>query len=413
MTSTGIGEVYKIDGFICHNSFNAAVILVNDISYSNIPEHSIAALAVLNSPEEVKYSYRVKSPEGDLQICPWAIITTNPIVTSSFGRKIGVLSDKEYQDVMSGVLFILDQKHYAVHSCPDYMRGCGIGGAAHSITINPFPNTIDCNSYQTAGFIQAYNEDTISTNASINGTPTTTNKTDENSTPHKKFPASSFSQKDLEQYCGGFRIDKEYFKPDLYKTFIKASQKDIDTFTADNKIPENISKAAVEYCRKKYKELTAFDARFIVTRVPSKVLCTMLKTNHTNAKMLKMMCNVTYNGTATRTPNTNNTFKPKTTSPTTASKPTINKPSTPPVETDNIPDITNEKVLRDYTPQECETILTTYRKFINEDGFKKCPMTIAKKLALVPKYRLKRAYTGKNFDKAYMTLINRTSMHIK
>lgn len=337
------------------------------------------------------------------------------IAQDMLGHKIGTLTYAELDELMSDLRFIFDPNYQKITPCPDIFRGSGLGGqVVIPISSDDFGGVINnpggytpVNNFGPYAQTISGNPDTLTVTSNNPTTPFRPNTGRYNNkfapknnggytksfnanrrTPNKRtdYPASTFSKEDLEKFCSGFRISRDFYDPKY--------QKKKNVFTADqlksmmnyDYMDDATKTSAATYAVNKYDSLTPYDAQLIVPHVPTKILSTMLKESLANTRALKVLCDKI-------TKMDMNEYKKSA---------TLSN-----IVTDSTTIVTRGPMKHEqpnvFDPTE---FAKTNRRYINIEGAKKCPKSVAVQFMQCPRHILKMAFSGKSsdFDKWFTTI---------
>ncbi|MCM1230246.1 MAG: hypothetical protein NC489_08935 [Ruminococcus flavefaciens] len=220
------------------------------------------------------------------------------------------------------------------------------------------------------------------------------------------FPKSIFSNATLRKVAGGFDIPPEYFigTDQNKRKFAALSYRELENVWRKDEHP--ISSDEMMWVVDMYHKMTLFDAYFLTTRLPLRVVVELTGMPKHCAAALKRACNYLrdmpeeeYLKRDTGKPvyrHFKYTFGIDKTADTPHTMPKV--VATTPHKPQSFAPIPYEFA------DDKDEIIKKLRPYMNENGIKKMPTTVKLLFKSTPKHVLKRIWSGKNFEKCYASI---------
>lgn len=244
--------------------------------------------------------------------------------------------------------------------------------------------------------LNAMKNNTVPDVASVFGITATRESGMHDTTPgtEEMFSAvnSILTKDQLAKYCGRFKLSDAFYK----NTAVK---RDIKVLTHDeiHLIMSDTSKAAYLNAADIYDQLQPVDALLYIPRLPTRVLCEVLDTTVAVVRSLKTICNILHDlGDAEYKIRLDNLKD--------------SEVSSGGGVTNTMPSADSGKLAEEQSWREDEA-LKVLRPYLNERKIMQIPDRLAKDFLSIPKYKAKRVFVGKGFEKAYHEAVVRAKNH--
>lgn len=201
------------------------------------------------------------------------------------------------------------------------------------------------------------------------------------------FPSSHFTQAKLEEYAGRFVIPDRYFNPEYAPITRSAAVLNHDELRY---VQQELTNAQLELVMEMYYKLTTFDTTFLIPRVPINVAMGLLEMNKSLTSSMKRLCN-TMRDMDVEEYNRRVTMK---------MKDDMSRAFADNTFTFNHP-----------TPKQDMTVyaekIGKIKRYLNAKNCLKIPKELGYIIREVPKYMVKRVWSGPRFETMYLKMLGK------